>query len=246
MPTAFPGFPKQALTFLRQLQRNNTRDWFQPRKEKFEELVRGPMLELAEMISDDLRAFAADHVTPAKKAVYRIYRDTRFSKDKTPYKTHVAAIFPPKGFEKHAAGGYYFHVSPESVEIAGGLYGPGPVELATIRQAIAKDHAGFLKLVDGKAVRKKLGALQGERLTRVPKGFEADHPAWDYLRMKQWYFDVTLPAEAATKPSLRRSIIEHFRAMTPLITWINATLGAAREGAEDEDASAPRRPEPMF
>src|SRR2546423_10699146 len=116
MAKGFPGFPREALTFLGQLARNNNRDWFAVRKEKFERLVRDPMLELVELLADDLRSFAADHVVPPKKAVYRIYRDTRFSKDKTPYKTHFAAIFPPKGFEKHAAGAYYFHISPTAVD----------------------------------------------------------------------------------------------------------------------------------
>lgn len=122
----FPGFPPQALTFFRQLARNNTREWFQPRKAKYEEHVRGPMLDLVEQIVDDLRKFAVDHVVPPAKAVYRIHRDTRFSNDKTPYKTHVAALLPRAGLEKHAGAGFYFSVSHEKVEIAAGMYMPGP------------------------------------------------------------------------------------------------------------------------
>lgn len=246
MPKPFPGFPPEALRFLSQLSRNNNRDWFTPRKERFEEFVRQPMLDLVARIADDLRSFAADHVVPPNKAVYRIYRDTRFSKDKTPYKTHLAAIFPPKGFEKHMAGGYYFHVSPTAVEIAGGLYGPGPAELAAIRNGIAKDPKRWLKLVEDKAIVKKLGRLYGDQLTRVPKGFAADHPAADYLRMKQWFFDVTLPPKAATLPTFQRTIIQHFKAMTPLITWINSVLTAARREEEGDVDDIPRRPEPMF
>jgi uncharacterized protein (DUF2461 family) len=126
------------------------------------------------------------------------------------------------------------------------LYGPGPGELAAIRNAIVNDTKAWLKLVESKPMTKRLGALQGDQLARVPKGFDPDHPAAKYLRMKQWYFDVTLPADAATKPTFRRTVTEQFKAMTPLITWINTVLAAARSGDEAEDASIPKRPEPMF
>src|SRR2546423_6282119 len=137
MGNAFPGFPREGLRFLRQLERNNSREWFQPRKELFEQRVREPMLRLVELLCDDVRKFAADHVVEPKKALYRIYRDTRFSKDKTPYKTHIAAIFPARGLPKHAGAGFYFHISQKGVEIAGGMYMPGPPELAAVRKAIA-------------------------------------------------------------------------------------------------------------
>src|SRR5438552_1080473 len=97
MAQTFPGFSPKALSFFRQLERNNKREWFQPRKEQFEELCRAPMLELVAQVVDDLREFAVDHVLEPKRAIYRIYRDTRFSKDKSPYKTHIAAIFPTRG-----------------------------------------------------------------------------------------------------------------------------------------------------
>src|SRR5437016_5646123 len=111
-------FPVEALTFLRALARNNDREWFQPRKETYEAKVKAPMLALIESINAELMDFAPEHVTDAKKAFYRIYRDTRFSADKTPYKTHIAAIFPRKGLVKHACAGYYFQVSPKGVGIA--------------------------------------------------------------------------------------------------------------------------------
>ena len=93
----FSGFPPETLKFLRALARNNRREWFQPRKETFETKVKAPMTELVEGINAELLAFAPDHITDPKKAIYRIYRDTRFSADKTPYKTHFAAIFPRRG-----------------------------------------------------------------------------------------------------------------------------------------------------
>src|SRR5689334_12173953 len=99
----FPGFSPEALKFLRGLERNNRREWFQPRKEIFETQLKAPMMQLVEAVNAELLRFAPDHITDPKKAVYRIYRDTRFSADKTPYKTHLAAIFPHRALGKQSA-----------------------------------------------------------------------------------------------------------------------------------------------
>jgi uncharacterized protein (TIGR02453 family) len=245
MPQTFPGFPRDALTFLRQLERNNSREWFQPRKEIYDQKVRAPMLRLIELLNGDLRRFAADYASEPKKAIYRIHRDTRFSKDKTPYKTHVAAMFAATGMPKNTAAGFYFHVAPQGVVVAGGMYMPGPLELAAVRAAIADDPAAFRKLAGSRSTR-AVGELHGTRLARVPKGFAADHPGAEFLRMKQFYFDVTLPVAVATSPKLQREIAKRFEVMAPLVHWINA---AARNAAREEDAqidAVPKRPAPMF
>jgi uncharacterized protein (TIGR02453 family) len=244
----FPGFSPKALTFFRQLARNNTREWFQPRKAQYEELVRGPMLELVALVAEDLRTFAADHVVEPKRAVYRVYRDTRFSNDKTPYKTHVAAMFPRAGLPKHAGAGFYFSVSHDVVEVAGGMYMPGPPELAAVRKAICDGDRAFRKLLAAPDVRKHAGDLLGARLSRVPRGFDADHPAADLLRMKQLYFDVTLPARAALEPSIRKQMTTRFRAMAGVVHFLNnAALAAARDEDESSERDAiPKRPAPMF
>src|SRR5947209_7177135 len=111
MTPGFTGFPPEAITFFRALKKNNKREWFQPRKEIFEEQVKAPMLELVTVLMQRLADFAPDYVADPKKAIYRIYRDTRFSKDKTPYKTHIAAVFTPRSLEKHSGAGFYFSVS---------------------------------------------------------------------------------------------------------------------------------------
>jgi uncharacterized protein (TIGR02453 family) len=246
MPASFPGFSPKALSFFRQLEKNNKREWFQPRKEKFEELARQPMLELVALLCDDLRGFAVDHVMEPTKALFRIYRDTRFSKDKTPYKTHIAAAFGRQGLSKQAGASFYFSVSHTGVEIAGGMYMPGPPELAAVREAIANDAVAFRKLVSARPLRKVMGELQGNRLARLPKAFDIDHPATDHLRMKQMYFYVVLPAESATKPTLRREIIKRFEILTPFVNFLNE---AALKKLRDEESVAdvvPKRPAPMF
>ena len=141
----FPGFSPDALKFLRSLKRNNRREWFQPRKEIFETKVKMPMIQLVEAINAELLDFAPEHITDPKKAVYRIYRDTRFSADKTPYKTHIAAIFPDRNLGKQSAAGFYFHLNEKSVGIAAGSYMPGPDELRAIRTWLAEITPHFEK-----------------------------------------------------------------------------------------------------
>jgi uncharacterized protein (TIGR02453 family) len=241
----FPGFSPKAISFFRQLERNNKREWFQPRKDQFEELCRKPMLELVTQVVDDLRKFAIDHVVEPNKAIYRIYRDTRFSKDKSPYKTHIAAIFPHARLPKHAGAGYYFDLSHEGLSIGGGVYEPGPVELAALRAAIAKDERAFRKLIEDKRLAKQMGKLQGATLARVPKGFASDHSAEDLLRRKQLYFFTVMKPEAALKSTIRKTIVERFRLMSPLMEWMNDAILRAMESAE-ADPDRPSRPAPMF
>ena len=202
------------------------------------------MVELVGLLCADVRRFAADNVPddPAR-AVYRIYRDTRFSNDKTPYKTHVAANFPRRGLPKHAGAGFYFHISPKEVGIAGGVYMPGPDELRAIRRVIVEQGPALRKLLDDRSLCRLAGALQGESLTRVPKGYDAACAEADLLRFKQLYFWVTFEPEAALKPGLRKLIASRFEVMTPVIHFLNNALLAATADPIDD---RPKRPEPMF
>jgi uncharacterized protein (TIGR02453 family) len=228
----FPGFSSQAISFLRNLKRNNQREWFQPRKEIFETQLKGPMTELVEAVNRQLLGFAPDHVTDPKKAIYRIYRDTRFSADKTPYKTHIGAIFPPHELGKQSAAGFYFHVSPKSVGVAAGSYMPGPDELRAVRTWLAENHASFRKAA--KQPEKLWGKLQGSSLARMPKGFAPGHPAEDLIRMKQWLYFVELDLKLATTPKLLPELVKRFRAAAPVVGMLNAPLGeVARKAASD-------------
>lgn len=215
-------FPSEAVTFLRGLARNNDREWFNPRKETFETKLKAPMIALIEAVNADLMDFAPEHVTDPKKAFYRIYRDTRFSADKTPYKTHIAAIFPRKGLEKHAGAGFYFQLSPKGVGIAAGLYGPGPDELRAVRGFLAGNHAEFRAALRGPE--KLMGKLQGESVTRMPKGFDAESPAADLLKMKQWLFWQELDVKLATSATLKTEIVKRFRSAAPVLDMLNSGL----------------------
>jgi uncharacterized protein (TIGR02453 family) len=244
---AFRGFSDKLISFFRGLDRNNTREWFAPRKELFETHVRAPMLLAAAAVNDAIKTFALDNAAPdPAKCLYRIYRDTRFSKDKTPYKTHVGAIYPCKGLAKHGGAGFYFGVSHKAVQIAGGVYEPGPEELAALRQAIAKDQARFLRLIEDPKVTKAMQALKGEKLARVPKGYErhADSPVADYLKRKAIYWYVELPPKTALSPRLINEVVTRFKLMTPAMQWMNDAILAARR--TEDDPATPKRPDPMW
>lgn len=224
MKPVFPGFPPEAIQFLRELEQNNTREWFQPRKEQFDRYVKAPMEELVGAVNIGLAKFAPDHVTDPKKAVFRIYRDTRFSHDKTPYKNHIAASFGRRGMEKMAAGGFYFSMNHKEVEVAGGVYHPDPASMLTIRTHIARTHVEFRRLLANRKLRNLLGELQGAALSRVPKGFDADHPAAELLKKKDWILYVLLEPGLAGSPQLLPEILSRFEALAPVIEYLNAPL----------------------
>ncbi|HZT28592.1 MAG TPA: DUF2461 domain-containing protein [Bryobacteraceae bacterium] len=228
MQAGFSGFPVEAVTFFRGLARNNKREWFQPRKHIFDEKVKAPMVEMIRTMTREMMEFAPDYVTEPETAIYRIYRDTRFSKDKTPYKTHIAASFGRRGFEKHGAAGYYFSVSHQEVEVGGGIYMPNPEVLLAVRQHLAQHHEEFREVAKNPAVLRLLGNVQGEQLTRVPKGFLPDHPAADLLRFRQYLLYTVLDPAIVTTPQLYREVMKRFRAMAPFLEFLNAPLVAAR------------------
>src|SRR5215510_3993847 len=131
------AFPKEGLRFLRSLKRNNNRHWFQTYKSVYEQSVKRPMTDLINALADDFQKFAPEMIASPKVSAYRIYRDTRFSNDKSPYKTHTAAVFPRTGLDKHEGAGLYLHIGPSDIFVGGGLYMPLPEDLSIVRQKIA-------------------------------------------------------------------------------------------------------------
>ncbi|MEZ5366441.1 MAG: DUF2461 domain-containing protein [Bryobacterales bacterium] len=220
----FSGFPKQGLQFLRNLAKNNDREWFQEHKGDFEQYVKAPMTELVLELGEDFESFAPHYLTDPKKAIYRIYRDTRFSNDKTPYKTHVAASFNHKSLVKHAAAGFYFHLSPKELLVGGGVYMPGSSELLAIRRQISADPKRYEKIVTAKPFQRYFGAVTGERLSRPPKGFLAGDPAIEMLKQKQFLASEMLDPELALSPKLLPELSRRFQALAPFIDYLNQPL----------------------
>lgn len=224
--SALPCFRPAAFTFLRNLARHNDREWFQPRKAVFEAELRQPMLAIIRKITDAMADFAPNHVRPAEKSMFRIYRDTRFSSDKRPYKTHVAAWWSHQGLQKTSGAGYYFHVNTKEVIIAAGAYMPEKEQLAAIRHWLLDHHAEFRRLLRSTSIRRSFDEFEGNALTRPPKGFPKDHPALDLIQCRQWGLAATLPAEAALDPNLAATIIRYFRLAAPVVDALNEPIVA--------------------
>src|SRR5256885_3820212 len=148
MAIVAPRFTTQTLRFLRPLKRTNRRDCFTAHRDDYETHVRQPMTTIVEQLAHDLRAFAPELIASPRVSIYRIYRDTRFSENKAPYKTHVAAVFPPRGLPKHEGAGVYFHVSPGELWIGGGMYAPQTPQLHAVREHIAADHRRLRSIVE--------------------------------------------------------------------------------------------------
>src|SRR5664279_1916111 len=226
-PAAVPYFRPEALTFLRNLVRNNDREWFTPRKPIFEAELKEPMLAIIRKVTDAMMEFAPAFVRPAEKCLFRIYRDTRFSANKLPYKTHVAAWWAHQGLEKTSGAGYYFHVSAKELIIAAGAYMPEKDQLSAIRHWLLDHHAEFRKLLQKPAVRKTFSEFEGNALTRPPKGFPKEHPALDLIQCRQWGLSTTLPASAALDPGFAATLIRHFRLAAPVVDALNTPIAAA-------------------
>lgn len=217
-------FTKKTLAFLRALKRNNDREWFRARKPDYEQHVRGPMVALLGQLARDLPAFAPDLVSEPRVSLFRIYRDTRFSDDKRPLKTQVAAHFPSRKFPKGEGAGMYVEITPRWVWIGGGIYMPSSVELQSIRAAIAEDHRRFHRIVTAAAFRTAVGELGGEQLTRVPRGYVKDHPAAAYLRHRQFLGGREYPPEFAIGPRFYPELLTVFRGIAPLVSFLNTAI----------------------
>lgn len=217
-------FTARSLAFLRALKRHNDRDWFRERKAEYELHVRGPLVEMLGRLGDDFRSFAPEVVVDPRVNLYRIYRDTRFSADKSPLKTHIAAHFPTRGFAKGEGAGLYFEISPSRVWMGGGIYRPSSPQLLVLREHIAADQKKFERIISAPAIRKAVGQIQGERLTRVPRGFPKDHPAAEHLKRKQFLAGREHPAEFALDPRFYNELLSVFRAIAPFIAFLNEAL----------------------
>ncbi len=227
MASGFNGFPDEALSFLRALKKNNRREWFQARKNVYEEKVKAPMSELIAALDRRLERFAPDYLADPQKAIFRIYRDTRFSRDKSPYKTNIAANFPRRGLGKGAGAGLYFSISPEEIEVAGGIYMPDADQLRTVRGFLAEHHARVSKVLAGRKLAASMGGLWDQRFARVPRGYAPDHPAADLLRYRHWVLYKLLDPGLAVTPRLFDEIVERFRVMAPFVELLNEPLLAA-------------------
>ncbi len=184
------------------------------------------MVGIIEQLATDLPTFAPELVATPKVSMYRIYRDTRFSPDKTPFKTHVSAVFPHRRLTKHGGAGLYFHVATDHVMIGAGIYAPEPRQLYQLRQHVAANLRRFRAIVESPTFRRGFGAISGQRLKRVPKGFDADDPAAEYLKLRQFLAGTERPSDFATRPRFYSSLKRLFEHVAPFVRFLNESLTA--------------------
>jgi uncharacterized protein (TIGR02453 family) len=225
-----PWFRAEALDFLRKLKRNNRREWFEARRDAYVRELKAPMLALIERVMQGMMEYAPDHLRPPQKCMLRIYRDTRFSADKSPYKTNLAAWWTRNGLEKTSGGGYYLHLSATELVLAAGVYMPAKEQLFAIRQHLLEHHAEFRRLIENRRLRARMTLHDPQALTRSPKGFPAEHPADEWIKWRQWGVIARLPAAEALKPKLAATVEEQFRLAAPLVNFLNEPLLLAARG----------------
>ncbi len=186
------------------------------------------MLALITSLNDAMLSFAPEHVRPPAKIMMRIYRDTRFSADKRPYKHNIAAWWAREGLPKTSGAGFYLHLTGTELVIAAGVYMPEREQLLALRRHLSEHHAELRRLASAKKLRQLLTpeweTAEGLPLTRPPKGFSKEDPAYDLLRCRQWGLGTHLPAERATEPTLLTSILDRFRAAAPIVAFLNQPL----------------------
>jgi uncharacterized protein (TIGR02453 family) len=213
-------FDEETFSFLLELKRNNDRAWFAANKQRYEESVREPFLRFIEDVGPELRKVSRNLVAdprPVGGSLFRIYRDVRFSKDKSPYKTHVGAHFPlGKGM---AVPGYYLHLEPGECFVAGGLWMTEPAALQKIRERIAERPADWTK------ARGELDADEGA-LKRAPRGFDPEHPMVDDLKRKRFTASVRLSDGQMKRPDLTKTFVRSCERISPLMKFLASSVGA--------------------
>lgn len=216
---AFPGFQDTAFTFFGDLAENNTREWFKPRKAIYDDEIRWPM----QCLVADVTRHAAERGIPLKgdpkKALFRIYRDTRFSKNKDPYKTQQAAVFSRTGL-RNEPGGLYISVGTQGTHIGAGFWHPESNLLRAFRTHMADDPSGFLALAETLQAR-GVPLQTDDALKRMPRGFEAlhAHPIADYMKWKSFFVGDVLPRDVAQQPALTEAVIAFAQKALPLLTY---------------------------
>ncbi len=222
----FTGFRREAIQFLADLGANNERAWFQPRKAEYERLLKEPLAALMVALDERFRARGIPLGADPLRSPFRIYRDTRFAKDKSPYKTNIGASFPWVGergtdgvtidAESRHGGGGYFHLSPGDIFVGGGMWHPEPERLAAFRSVVVAKPKRVHAAIEDPDFVALFGNVHGDRLKRVPTGFPADHPEAELLRLKDVTFGRQLSDEEALSPELPDVIADSFAAALPV------------------------------
>jgi len=216
---------KELFKFLKELRENNNREWFSANKKRYDELYKEHIGVVEKLISGIATFDPEISGLDAKSCVYRVYRDIRFSNDKTPYKTHFGAYMAGFGGRTSPYGGYYLHIEPENSLVSGGVWCPTPDMLKSLRRDIYGNMEEFIGILDNKDFKKVYGELEGESLKRMPDGFPKDYQ-YDYiLKHKNFVVMSNKPEDFFYTENWINEVVENFRILYPFNKFLNYTIG---------------------
>ncbi len=225
----FKGLPKDFFVFFKELAANNERAWFEENKQRYKDVVLAPLSDFIAAMAPRV-AKITKHIVcdprPNGGSMFRIYRDVRFAKDKSPYKTNAGVHF------RHALGrdahvpGFYMHFAPDEVFFGGGIWMPEPPALNKVRRAIADEPKSWKKVVDDRVFKTTFNGVEGEALSRPPKGFDAEHPYIGDIKRKSFFAMHQSSPKVAASPALLDEVEATFRAAKPLMQFVCKALDA--------------------
>lgn len=226
-PAPFTGFPKDFLAFFREIAKNNDREWFEANRHRYEESVKEPLRSFIAAMDIPLGRFADCFLAdprPQGGSMFRIYRDTRFSRDKSPYKDNGACQFRHMAGKDAHAIGYYVHLSPKEVFFGGGIWVPPSPQLHKVREAIVADPERWKAITRAPAFRRRFGEVEGDGLKRPPKGFDADHELVEDLKKQSFFaMEQVKPAEILSK-DFAKKVAKSFEALGPFMEFLCEAL----------------------
>jgi len=226
---ALPIISKSGFNFLQTLKKNNHREWFNAHKTTFQKEQEG-IEQFAEALLRELNKHDIIETPSGKKSLHRIYRDIRFSNDKTPYKTNWSGYF--KRATKYRRGGYYFHLEPGNNYIAGGFWAPNPQDLKRVRDDIAFDAGPLRKILKSKPFTSTFGVLKGEQVKTAPKGFDTAHEAIDLLRYKQFLLIRKFTDKEVLNDQFFKEANQTYKNMRPFFDYMSDVLTTDTNGLE--------------
>lgn len=219
--------PSSSIEFLKLVKKNNNRDWFNANKERYLKELEA-ITAFADALLFEMNKHDKIETASGKKSLHRIYRDTRFSKEKTPYKTNWSGSFSRA--TKKLRGGYYFHIEPGNSFVAGGFWGPEPQDMKRIREEIGYDASEFRKIFKSKSFKETFGTLKGEQLKSAPQGYSTDHENIDLLRYKQFLLVKKFSDKEVLSDQFLKQVNETFKRMRPFFNLMSEILTTDKNG----------------
>lgn len=223
----YATFKQETIGFLRELEKNNNRDWFNQNKSRYETDVLDVALNFIQSMHDPLRQIAPHFTAVPKRmggSLMRVYRDTRFSRNKAPYKTNIGIQFRHEQAKDVHAPGFYVHIDPDEVFLGVGLWRPEPAALAAIRERISAKQAEWLRARDDKSFKRHF-SLGGQSLSRPPRGYDKEHPLIEDIKRKDFIAIKNMNVGEATAPRFQQKVETAFNAATPMMRFLCKAVG---------------------